>query len=167
MNRKRFISQIGLMSLGLAVAPNTILGQDDRPAAYQKEVVQKFVGASHGKIDVVKELLTEYPNLIYSKWDWGGGDFETGLGAASHVGNKAIANLLIDKGARINLFALTMLGKTKIVKSILKEYPQLMHSLGAHGFTLLHHAKRGGKEAAPLVAYFEKMGMSELKVKLY
>ena len=53
--------------------------------------MSKFVGASHGKFDVVKELLAEYPNLIYSKWDWGGGDFETGLGAASHVGNKEVA----------------------------------------------------------------------------
>lgn len=167
MNRKQFISQIGLVGLGLAIAPNTIIGQDDRPAAYQREVVNKFVGASHGKIEVVKELLAEFPNLIYSKWDWGGGDFETGLGAASHVGNKDIANLLISKGARINLFALTMLGKTKIVKAVLKEYPEMIHSLGAHGFTLLHHAKRGGENAAALYEYFSKKGLSKMKVSLY
>ena len=167
MNRKQFIGQVGLVGLGLAIAPNTILGQDDRPAAYQKDVVQKFVGASHGKIEVVKELVAEFPNLIYSKWDWGGGDFETGLGAASHVGNKPLANFLLEKGARINLFTLTMLGKTKIVKSIIKEYPDMIHSLGAHGYTLLHHAKRGGEEAEDLVEFFSKQGLTEMRVKLY
>ena len=166
MNRKKFIGQFSMAALGLVVAPNLILGQDT-PSAYQQDVVKKFVGASHGKIDVVKGLLEEFPNLIYSKWDWGGGDFETGLGAASHVGNKAIANMLIEKGARINLFTLTMLGKTDLVKPILEAYPKMIHSLGAHGFTLLHHAKKGGEDAKELFDYFTNQGLTEMRVSIY
>ena len=118
-------------------------------------------------MDRVKELVEEYPHIINATWDWGDGDFETGLGAAGHVGNKAIANYLLEKGARPDLFVLTMLGKTAIIKGILEEYPVLLNSLGPHGFTLLHHAKRGGDEALELVEYFESKGMTETQVKIY
>lgn len=73
---------------------------------------------------------------------------------------------MVSKGARLNIFTLTMLGKTDIVKSILKEFPALLNSKGAHGFTLLHHAKVGGEDAKVLFEYFTKKGLKEMKVKL-
>ena len=167
MKRKQFISGLSLGTLSLTLAPNLILGQENRPASYQKDVVKKFVGASHGKLDVVKELLEEFPNLIYSSWDWGGGDFETGIGAAGHVGYADLANFLLDKGARPTLHVLTMLGKTNLVKPIMEEYPQLIQSLGPHGFTFLHHAKVGKENSQELYAYFEEKGLKEMKVGLY
>ena len=166
MNRNQFLSGIGLTGAGLIVAPNKIFGQD-RPDAYQKEVVNKFVGAAHSNLDAVKELVEEYPNLIYSSHDWGGGDFETGIGAGGHVGYKEMVNFLISKGARPTLHVLTMLGKTELVKPILEEYPQLINSLGPHGFTFLHHAKKGGDDSKELLAYFEEKGQTEGKVSLY
>lgn len=167
MKRKQFITGISMAALGTMVAPNIILGQENRPASYQKEVVRKFVGAGHGKLNVVKELLAEFPNLIYSSWDWGGGDFETAIGAAGHVGYKDMANLLLDKGARPTLHVLTMLGKTNLVKPILNEYPQLINSLGPHGFTFLHHAQKGGADSEELYKYFSEKGQKESQVKLY
>ena len=166
MKRSNFIKGIGALATGIVVAPNKILGQEDRPASYQREIVKKFVGASHGKIDVVKEMLEEFPNLIYSSWDWGGGDFETGIGAGGHVGYKKMVNMFIEKGARPTLHVLTMLGKTNLVKPILEEYPQLINSLGPHGFTFLHHAQKGGDEAKELLTYLEGKGLSEGQMNL-
>ena len=40
-----------------------------------------------------------------ASWDWGGGDWETGLGAAAHMGRRDIAELLLGRGARLDLFA--------------------------------------------------------------
>lgn len=166
MKRNDFIKGIGLATTAF-LAPNLVIGLQDRPAAYQKEIVQQFVGAGHNNLDKVKELLEEFPNLIYSSYDWGGGDFETAIGAGGHVGFKEMVNFLIDKGARPTLHALAMLGKTDLVKPTLEAYPQLIKSLGPHGFTFLHHAKRGGEEAAELLAYFEEKGLTETKVNLY
>ncbi|MEP5612246.1 MAG: hypothetical protein ABJP45_08350 [Cyclobacteriaceae bacterium] len=166
MNRKQFLSGFGVAGAGLIVAPNTIFGQD-KPAAYQKEVVQSFVGAGHSNLDKVKELLEEYPALIYSSHDWGGGDFETAIGAGGHVGHKAMVNFLISKGCRPTLHALAMLGKTELVKPVLETYPALINSLGPHGFTFLHHAQRGGEDSKELLAYFQEKGLTETKVTFW
>lgn len=48
----------------------------------------------------VQELLAQEPALINNAWDWGGGDWETGLGAAAHMGRHDIANYLLKNGAR-------------------------------------------------------------------
>ena len=166
MNRNQFLAGMGLASAGLIIAPNTILGQT-RPSAYQKDVVRKFVGAAHTDLGKVKELLDEYPNLIYSSDDWGGGDFETGIGAGGHMGFNEMVNFLISKGARPTLHVMTMLGKTNLVIPVLEEYPQLINSLGPHGLTFLHHAKKGGENAKELLAYFEEKGQTETQIKLY
>ena len=39
--------------------------------------------------------LTLHPALARASWDWGYGDWETPIDAASHVGNRAIAEFLI------------------------------------------------------------------------
>jgi len=114
----------------------------------------------------VKEMLGETPTLLYATWDWGGGDFETALEGAGHVGNKEIANHLISLGARTNLFVLTMLGKTTIVKSYLEVFPEYLKARGPHGFTFLHHAQRGGEEARELLEYFESKELKETKAVL-
>ena len=166
MNRKSFIRSTGILTTSLIVTPNIILGQD-KPAAYQRDVVKQFVGASHSNLEKVKELLNDFPNLIFSSWDWGGGDFETGIGAGGHVGHKEMVNFLIDKGARPTLHVMTMLGKTELVKPVLETYPQLLTSLGPHGFTFLHHAQKGGKDAEELLQFFEEKGQKESKISLW
>ena len=104
---------------------------------------------------------------VESYWDWGGGDFETGIGAGGHVGHKEMVNFLIDKGARPTLHVMTMLGKTELVKPVLETYPQLLNSLGPHGFTFLHHAQKGGKDSEELLQYFEEKGQTESKISLW
>src|SRR6185295_16072559 len=126
---------------------NKYRASDPLPA----EKVKEFVVAGHGNFDSVKQLLVELPTLIYATWDWGNGDFETALEGAGHMGNKEIATHLINLGARTNLFVLTMLGKTQMVKSYLDAYPQYLTARGPHGFTLLHHAQKGGDDAKELL----------------
>ena len=95
----------------------------------------------------VIELLTMEPALVNATWDWGGGDFESALGAAGHMGRKDIANYLLDHGARIDIFAATMLGKLEIVKSVLDIFPETKNIPGLHEIPLIAHAKAGGAEA--------------------
>ncbi len=77
----------------------------DRPPALAASLVQEFVGVAHGDLNRVTELLAQEPALIHATWDWGGGDWETALGAAAHMGRADIARFLLNHGARIDLFA--------------------------------------------------------------
>jgi ankyrin repeat protein len=80
----------------------------------------------------------------------GGGDFETALEGAGHMGDKDIANFLLSKGARMNIFCAAMLGRLDVVKAILSAYPELNTSKGPHGLQLLHHAAKGGAEVSQI-----------------
>ncbi|MEI9908674.1 MAG: ankyrin repeat domain-containing protein [Bacteroidota bacterium] len=168
MNRKNFLQQATVGAGGIIIIPYLLFGQNDTSKGdpLPAEKVKEFVGAGHNNLDKVKSLLTEFPTLLYATWDWGGGDFETALEGAGHVGTKDIANHLIGLGARTNLFVLTMLGKTQIVKAYLDAYPQYLNARGPHGFTLLHHAQRGGDDAKELVEYLQSKGLKETKISL-
>jgi hypothetical protein len=120
--------------------------------------VQEFAGKAHGDLERVKQLLAQEPALLNAAWDWGGGDWETALGAAAHMGRRDIATYLLAQGARIDLFAAAMLGKLAIVKAILEDNPDALHARGLHGIPLLAHAEAG--EAAEVVAYLEGLGTS-------
>jgi hypothetical protein len=167
MNRKNFLQHVSLGTGGM-IAASYLFGQNTQGKSdpLPAEKVKEFVIAGHSDISKVKELLTEFPTLLYATWDWGGGDFETALEGAGHVGNKEIANHLINLGARTNLFVLTMLGKTQIVKTWLDTFPQYLSARGPHGFTFLHHAQKGGDDAKELLGYFQSKGLTETKVAL-
>jgi hypothetical protein len=124
----------------------------DKPAL-ESSLVQKFVQVAHSDINQVKEMLSQEPNLINATWDWGGGDFETGLGAAAHMGHADIANYLLEHGARIDLYAAAMLGKLEIVKAVLETYPDAINIPGAHGIPLIVHAQKGGENAKAVLDY--------------
>jgi hypothetical protein len=166
MERKDFI-KLGLLgTFGLHAIP--MLGAQSKSSEEKisLQTIKELVIAGHSDLPKVKEMLTTMPNLIYSRHDWGGGDFEEAIEGAGHVGNKEIAKYLIHHGARVNLFVLTMLGKTDIVKATLEEFPSLLHAKGAHGFTLLHHAKMGGKESKELYNYLINKGLTETKFNI-
>ena len=55
---------------------------------------------AHGNVRRVRELVEDRPSLAKASWDWGFGDWEDALGAASHMGNREIAEYLIGHGAR-------------------------------------------------------------------
>ena len=111
---------------------------------------------------VVKKLVEETPLLANASWDWGGGDFETPLQAAAHTGRRAIAEYLLSKNARIEIYAAAMLGQLDFVKAVLALNPQAHEIPGPHGFTLLHCAKQGGELAKPVYNWLVASGVPEV-----
>ena len=126
------------------------------PPALNPELVQEFVGVSHGNFERVKQLLAQEPALVNAAWDWGGGDWETGLGAAAHTGQTAISNYLLDRGARLDIFAAAMLGKLEIVRAAVLDNPATLHVKGPHGIPLIVHAQQGGETAAEVLAFIQE-----------
>ena len=120
-------------------------------------LVEQFVGKAHGDLDRVRELLAEQPSLVNASWDWGDGDWETGLGAAAHMGRRDIAEFLIESGARVDLFAAAMLGWLEIVTTIISAYPEMAAAQGPHGIPLLRHAVAGGDAARHVAEYLQNL----------
>ena len=126
-------------------------------------LVEDFVIYAHSELDMVKKLLEMEPALLNATMDWGQGDWETGLGGASHMGRRDIVEYLLDRGARIDIFCAAMMGQLDAVKSFLTLQPKLIDAKGPHGFTLHFHAQVGGKESEPVLAYLQSIKKLELK----
>lgn len=126
-------------------------------SALDAKLVQEFVGVAHTDLERTKELLAQEPALINATWDWGGGDFETALGGASHMGARDVANFLLEHGARLDIFAAAMLGKLDIVKATLNAYPDAINTPGPHGISLIKHAQAGGEKAKAVLEFLETM----------
>ena len=122
------------------------------------ELAREMVGVSHGNVARVKELLKLHPTLSNANWDWGFGDWESALGAASHVGNREIAELLLASGARPTIFSATMLGQLPVVKAFVEASPGIQGTAGPHSITLLAHARNGGEKAKPVFEYLTAVG---------
>lgn len=167
MKRSHFIKSAGMASM---LIPATTLFSfkklEDEPQL-DKALVQEFVGKSHSDPDRVKALLEEHPNLLNAAHDWKFGDFETGFGAATHVGNKELAQYFLDKGAQANIFTAALFGRMDIIKPMLDFSPSILNAKGPHGLTLLHHANKGGDEALEVKEYLMSLGLTKTQFKLY
>ena len=130
-----------------------------RPDPLAPALVREFVAKAHGDLAATRSLLAETPGLLNATWDWGGGDFEMGLGGAGHMGNREIAQFLIGQGARMDVFVAAMLGHLDIVKAMLTAFPPLLHARGPHGIPLIVHARTGGAPAEAVVAFLESQGL--------
>jgi hypothetical protein len=127
----------------------------ERPPALDTAVVESFVSKAHGDFDGVRTQLGEEPALVNATWDWGGGDWETALGAAAHMGRRDIALFLLEQGARLDLFAAAMLGEVEIVRAVLAAHPGSRDVPGPHGIPLVEHARAGGEEAREVLELLE------------
>jgi hypothetical protein len=125
-------------------------------------LVQDFVVYAHMDVPMVSKLLDKEPALVNAFMDWGGGDWESGLGAAAHMGNRAMAELLLERGARIDIFAATMLGQLEAVKAFLTLQPKLIDAKGPHGFSLHFHAQLAGKDAEKMLEYLQSVKKVDL-----
>jgi hypothetical protein len=127
----------------------------ERPPRLDAALVEAFVGNAHGDLDEVSRLLEQEPALANAAWDWGGGDWETALGASAHMGEREIALFLLEHGARLDLFAAAMLGWVDVVRTALAARPELRDAQGAHGIPLIAHARKGGDAAREVVELLE------------
>ncbi|MEQ8532633.1 MAG: hypothetical protein RIB86_12345 [Imperialibacter sp.] len=109
----------------------------------EHELVSEVVGKSHSDLDRVKELVDQRPELARATIDWGFADFESAIGAASHVGRRDIVQYLLGKGARPNIFTYATLGAYEAVKSMIDYTPGIQTTYGPHGISLLAHASAG------------------------
>jgi hypothetical protein len=179
LTRRNLITTVpGFALASGAMTAIPIAARADQPPAAKKpalwagfprqdaKLVSEVVGQSHANEARVKELVKGYPELVNACWDWGFGDWETPLGAASHTGQRGIAEFLLAQGARIDIFAAAMLGFTNVVKAFVTAQPGVQRTLGPHGITLLAHAKAGGKPAADTVAYLEGLGDAGVGLKV-
>ena len=152
MNRRTIIKNTSLGILGLAHwgLPEINLFRASRykdlPEYYPNidpEIISSVVGKSHSDLEAVKKLVDARPELARSVWEWRYGDFESAIGAASHVGRRDIALYLIAMGARPTIFTFAMLGAYHVIKSMVDFYPGIQSTMGPHGISLLDHAYAG------------------------
>ncbi len=186
--RRRFIKSsafglIGITAFGNLSAKDTVKIEKDKNAdtlfyrypSMNDSMVSGIVGASHGNFDKVKELVNARPELAGASWDWGFGDWETALGAASHVGRRDIAEFLMSHGARPDIFTYAMLGMLNSVKEIIETIPGIQTHGGPHGITLLQHAKNrledknipadDAANVKTVISYLEGLGNADMKPK--
>ncbi|HMJ47432.1 MAG TPA: hypothetical protein VK498_08885 [Ferruginibacter sp.] len=137
----------------------------DRYPAIQLTIASEVVGVAHFNLDRLKELVDPRPELAKANWDWGFGDWESAIAAASHVGRKDIVDYLISKGAVPTIFTYAMLGQYETVKAMISSYPGIQKNFGPHGITLLQHAKTGleiegidKSKAQQLIDYLQSLG---------
>ncbi len=123
------------------------------------ELIREFVIASHFNLSKVQTLLSEQPALLTSKHQWGENDYEDGLGAASHVGNRPIAEFLLEQGAPLTVCAAAMLGRTTDVATFVQTDPAQANARGAHQIPILFHAALSGDTA--LTAFLVDAGCNE------
>jgi ankyrin repeat protein len=101
-----------------------------------QEIIDEFVGNAHGNLARVKELLTQYPDLLNANASWN----EQAIEAASQVGSVEIAEYLLAAGAPTNICTEAMLGHAEQVKTYLDADPAQANAKGAHGISVLYHA---------------------------
>ena len=121
-----------------------------------QEQIRAFVLPAHGNLEVVKQLLAAEPRLLnekYLEFD------ETALEAASHVGNRPIAEFLLAQGAPMNLYTAAMFGLKDDVSRFLAEAPEQVNGKGVHGISLLYHAALSGNVA--LVEMLVELGNTQ------
>ncbi len=173
LSRRHFVASTSALCIAPVFMPGIVLSQDTYAGGTTGPIhpqfpsqdpvrVKEMVGASHAKVERVRELLGESPSLAKAAYDWGYGDWETALGAASHVGNRVIASLLMANGARPDIFTFAMLGQLEVVKAYITANPGIQRTHGPHGITLAHHARMGGEQSRGVVEYLKEVGDADI-----
>ena len=137
-------TQAGDQSAGQS--PAAIRPEPKRGPRQDLDLVASFVGLAHkdANLEKVAAMLDREPRLVYASWDWGGGDWETGLGGAAHVGSRKMARLLLERGARIDAFCAAMLGQREVIAAMVAANADVVNARGPHGYCLLYHAAISG-----------------------
>ncbi len=123
------------------------------------DVIREFVLAGHFSLEKVQQVLSERPDLLNCYYEWRPDDTETAIQAAAHVGNRAIAEYLLEQGAPLEICTAAMLGRLAEVEQQLEEEPTKIDRPGAHGIPLLTHAAASGNVA--LVEMLTQRGATE------
>lgn len=145
--RRRVLKTGALAGAALIARPLVAQTIPDRGPRLDMEMVKEFVIAAHTNLEKTTKMLEAQPALVNATWDWGGGDWETGLGGASHMGSREVALYLLSQGARMDVFCAAMLGRIEIVKAFLAADPKIVDLPGPHRIPLIRHAMAGKQDA--------------------
>ena len=115
--------------------------------ALNPEMIREFVIASHFNLDKIKAMLAEEPELLTAQHQWGPDDYEDGIGAGAHVGNRPIVEFFLEQGVTGNICVAAMLGQADAVAAYLQADPAQANATGAHQITVLFHAAMSGNVA--------------------
>ena len=154
VSRRSFLSASSLLLAPVAARADVI--RNDFPS-HEPELVEEMVAVSHNNLARVKELVGRQPALAKVAFDWGFGDWESCIDAASHIGNREIAEFLIANGARPTIFSAAMLGQLDVVKAFIAAAPGIQKTPGPHSIPLLRHAMAGGPRAQAVVDYLKSI----------
>ncbi len=172
--RREFLKLVSA-GVGSLVALPAVLRAESAPAAnagvpasfplQDPEIVRQVVGHSHGRMNDLRPLVEARPALANAAIDWGFGDWETAIGAASHTGQREIVAFLMAHGARPDLFTFAMRGDLAALRAAIESAPGLQKLRGPHGITLLAHARAGGEPAKAVVTYLESLGDADVRYR--
>ena len=110
-----------------------------------------FAAVGLGDRDRLKALLEERPDLVNARNEAG----DSLLLAAAYSGRKDLFELLLEKGAGVNVFEASALGLSDRVGEFLGAEPSLANSYSHDGWTPLHLASFFGRKdvASVLLAH--------------
>ncbi len=124
-----------------------------------QNVIKAFVTASHFDLAKVKSMLADHPALLNVEYEWSPGDWESGIMAAGHMGNRAIAEFFLGQGVPLNICVAAMLGRLDDVKAFLDRDAALANARGAHQITVMFHAAMSGN--TELASLLKSYGCNE------
>jgi ankyrin repeat protein len=105
-----------------------------------QSVVEELVGNAHGNLARVRELLDVHPAAVNLSAPWN----ETAIEAATQMGEKAIIELLIGRGAPVDFFTSCVLGRMDDINAELEADPSRVNARGVHDLPALYFAAIGG-----------------------
>lgn len=126
---------------------------------FSPETIREFVIAAHFNLDKVKSMLAENPDLLNVEHQWGEDDYESGIGAAAHVGNRPIAEFFLAQGVTSNICVAAMLGRLNEVQGYLEQDRTQANAHGAHSIPVLFHAAMSGN--VEIAALLKAQGCTE------
>jgi ankyrin repeat protein len=109
------------------------------PSTIPYEIGNRFVGAAHTNLEVVKSMLTDFPSIHALDATWR----EMGIEACAHTGRTDIVAILAEHGAPVSLATATVLGRIDLVKQFLTEDPASVRERGPHDYPLLAYPALG------------------------
>lgn len=107
------------------------------PANITQEEANNFIITCHHNLEAVKQQVAATATIVNV---YNPAANETALGAAGHMGNRPIAEYLLENGAELELAAAAMLGMKDKVAEWLAKDASLAASGGAHGISVAFHA---------------------------
>lgn len=133
-----------LVAIGIRSAEDWI--RQARRLADQVDALRREMMAAvrAGDVSTVRELLARDPSLVDTTDERG----ESAVIAAVYGRAREIAELLLERGARLNVHEAAAVGDANRLRELLEANPQLVHAYSHDGWTPLHLAAHFGHRQA-------------------